>query len=389
MKKILYFAAVLFGLSIISCEKEPDPVPVPVTGITIDITSLALTEGETAILSASVVPDNADNKGISWSSSDESVASVSDGMVTALAPGSATITAMSDDGGKTATCSVTVSARVISVTGVSLDKTEVVLAEGDEITLTATVTPDDAANKNVVWSSDNEDVASVKDGMVTANKPGSAIITVKTEDGGFTATCAVSVPGISIKDDVYGIVEGETLQLEFDFFPSDMDVLWTSSDEDIATVSSSGLVTAKTKGDVLITAATLDGQHSDSCRINVREITSQIRLSCYSLDISGGYVNGDYLGPGVRISWAISNQSHTIVKVVGLSVLDGLSRTPVIYTIEPSFLDPGLGKYYTVTLEAEMYMPIVQFTFEANGKRYKVEYQYDGSVGGWYPAVPV
>ena len=81
----------------------------------------------------------------------------------------------------------------VSVTGVSLDKTSAELEVGGTLALTATVAPTDATNRNVSWKSDKEDVATVKDGTVTAVAAGSAVITVTTEDGGKTASCTVTV----------------------------------------------------------------------------------------------------------------------------------------------------------------------------------------------------
>ena len=168
---------------------------VSVTGVTLDKTSLTLTEGDSQTLVATIVPENATNKNVSWSSSDESVATVDQsGKVTALKAGSAIITVTTSDGGKIATCTVTVKEKVYPVTGVTLDKTSLTLTEGDSQTLVATIVPENATNKNVSWSSSDESVAAVnQSGKVTALKAGSAIITVTTFDGGKTATCTVTV----------------------------------------------------------------------------------------------------------------------------------------------------------------------------------------------------
>lgn len=198
----LHFSILLIlivGLLMNSCQKDsgtdPKPVPDPVrvTSVTLNTTSLVLTEGDTQEIVATVSPSNADNKKILWTTSSSSVASVQDGRVTAVKQGKATITATTDDGGKTATCAVEVIAKIVSVTGVSLDKTEIELTEDETANLNATVLPDNATNKNVVWSSDNETVAKVKDGKVTAVKAGTATITVKTDDGGKTANCKITV----------------------------------------------------------------------------------------------------------------------------------------------------------------------------------------------------
>jgi len=111
----------------------------------------------------------------------------------AVAPGTATITVTTVDGSKTATCAVTVSSRIIPVTGVVLDKTTATLGMGGTTTLVATVAPADATNANVAWTSSNPSAATVAGGVVTAVALGTTTITATTEDGSFTATCDVTV----------------------------------------------------------------------------------------------------------------------------------------------------------------------------------------------------
>lgn len=181
------------GLALTGCTEEP--APVAVSAITLDTNSLELQEGDSQNLTATISPSDADNTKVLWISSNSSVATVAEGVVTAVKAGKATITAKSDDGGKTATCEVTVVAKAILVESVSLDKTSLELKEGEEVSLTATVKPDNATNKNVTWSSSNETVASVIDGKVTALKSGETTITVTTEDGAKTAECKITVKG--------------------------------------------------------------------------------------------------------------------------------------------------------------------------------------------------
>ena len=162
-----------------------------VTGVTLDKNTLALFPGENDALTATVAPENATDKTVTWSSDNEKVATVNGGTVTAVAPGTANITATTTDGGFTATCAVTVNP--VPVTGVTLDKNTLALFTGESTTLTATVAPENATDKTVTWTSDNEKVAAVADGKVTAVASGTANITVTTTDGSFTATCAVTV----------------------------------------------------------------------------------------------------------------------------------------------------------------------------------------------------
>lgn len=182
-----------------------------VTGVSLNKTVLSLVEGNSDTLTATVTPTDATNKTVSWKSSDTGVATVSNGKVTAVSAGTATITATTSDGGYTASCVVKVTAvdTTVSATGVKLNKSAVSLEEGKTETLVATVSPSDATNKAVSWKSSDAGVVTVVNGKVTAISAGTAIITATTADGGYTAICTVTVtekivdenaPKITIKD---------------------------------------------------------------------------------------------------------------------------------------------------------------------------------------------
>ncbi len=169
-----------------------------VTGVSLDKTRLNLNVGVGATLTPTITPSNATDKSVTWESSAPGVATVdTNGKVTAVAEGTATITVTTADGGKTATCEVTVTPPAKTpVTSVTLDKTRLTLDVGGSDTLTATVKPDDATNKAVTWSTSNEKVATVNNGVVTAVGAGTATITAAASDGsGKTATCTVTVNG--------------------------------------------------------------------------------------------------------------------------------------------------------------------------------------------------
>ncbi len=189
---VIALAVLTIGL-LGSCKKE-DPT-VSVMGVTLDKTTMTLTEGDNAQLVATVKPDNATDKSVSWKSDKTDVTTVDqNGNVHAVAPGTATITVTTTDGSKTATCAVTVDAKVYPVESVSLDKTTLTLTEGDNAQLVATVKPDNATDKTVSWTSNNPVVAAVNSkGNVVAATPGEAIIYVITVDGAKTATCKVTV----------------------------------------------------------------------------------------------------------------------------------------------------------------------------------------------------
>lgn len=166
--------------------------PIPVTAIALNKGATTIAVGGTETLTVSYTPADANTgKGITWSSSDQSKAIVDNsGKVTGVAVGTATITATSE-GGKTATCDVTVQA--VAVMSVTLTPATANVQVNGTTSLTATVLPANATNKNVSWSSNNTAVATVSNGTVTGVTAGTAIITVTTVDGQKTATCSVTV----------------------------------------------------------------------------------------------------------------------------------------------------------------------------------------------------
>lgn len=167
---------------------------IPVTSVTLAPETLSIEEGKTAELTATISPANASDQQFSWDVKDTEIASVygytsETKTVTALKEGQTQITVTVD--GQTASCTVTVTPRTISVESITLNKTQLSLVKGATETLTATVLPTTATDKTVIWESSDTAVATVKDGIVTAVAAGNATITAKA--GEKTATCAVTV----------------------------------------------------------------------------------------------------------------------------------------------------------------------------------------------------
>ena len=247
---------------------------VDVTSVTLDKTTLALVEGEEATLTATVAPDNATDKTVTWSTSDASIATVADGKVTAVKGGQATITAKAGD--KSATCTVTVTKAEVPVKDITVEPTSLEMVEGDEATITATVTPADATNPTVSWSSSDESVATVDGGKVTAVKEGTATITAKAGDK--SATCAVTVAkkviavtGITLDKPTLSLTEGQEAQLTATVTPdnaTDKTVTWSSDKTAVATVDNTGKVKAVAEGTAVITAKA--GGKEATCTVTVK-----------------------------------------------------------------------------------------------------------------------
>ena len=267
-----------------SCTVQVTVPTVKVTGITLNKTTASVVKGKTVALTATVTPDTATDKTIKWTTSNKNVATVSpEGVVTAVAAGTAIITATAADGsGVKATCKITVTNPVIKVTKVTLNKTTASVVKGKTLTLTATVTPTNATNKNVTWKSSNTKIATVDgNGKVTAVAAGTAtIICTAKADKSKSATCkitvtnpAVKVTKLSMNKTSVDLLKGKTVQLKVTVTPSNATnkaVTWTSSNKKIATVTSNGLVKAVGTGTVTITAKAKDGSGKKvTCKINV------------------------------------------------------------------------------------------------------------------------
>ena len=287
----LLVAAVLLTTSFWSCSKDEEPVPEPtppvvsVTGVTLNKTSTSIQVGGTETLTATVSPKDAANKKVTWKSSNAAIASVdANGKFTGVKAGEATITVTTEDGGKTATCKVTVSDKEIKVTGVKLNKSETNLLVSGNETLTATVLPEDATNQNVTWKSDKPEIATVDaNGKVMAVKVGEATITVTTEDGGKTATCkvtvsetSVAVTGVTLNKTETSIFVGGSETLTATVAPADatnQKVTWKSSDAAVASVDANGKVTGVKAGEATITVTTEDGGKTATCKVTVKAAT--------------------------------------------------------------------------------------------------------------------
>ena len=270
---------------------------VAVSGVTLDKQNISLNAGESELLTETVAPPNASNKNVTWSSSNEAVATVVNGTVTGVSEGPAIVTVKTVDGNYTAMCSVTVSKVIttIPVSGVTLNKQNMTLTVGGSEQLTATIAPSNATNKNMTWSSSNAAVAVVSNGQVFGMSVGDAVITVKTEDGDKTATCLVTVSNIVDKIPVSGValnkqnmtlLIGGSEQLTETVAPPDAtnkNVTWSSSNEAVATVSG-GLVTGVSEGSATVTVKTADGDKTATCLVTVTKVGETIPVSGVTLD---------------------------------------------------------------------------------------------------------
>lgn len=256
----------------VKAKAEP---AVRVTSVTLNYSSYSLALGATFNLSSTVLPANATNRQVTWTSSNEKVATVSNGKVTAVGEGNTDIKAEAD--GKSATCTVTVKKEIVAVTDVVLDRTTLTLKVGAVQTVNATVKPSNATDGEVKWTSSNEKVATVSNGKITAVGDGTATVTATA--GGKSATCTVTVEkdkpatvpvkSVTLNKDSLELKVDETFTLKATVSPSnatDSEVEWTTDDKNVADVVD-GLVTAKVVGTTKIYATA--GGVTAECEVGV------------------------------------------------------------------------------------------------------------------------
>lgn len=252
------------------------------TSITLDKSMITMNVGDTKSLSATITPDDAPKKDVTWTSSDTNIVTVSNGVVTAKSPGTATVIAKTFNG-KTASCSITVQSDIVYPTSITLKADASTLEVGYTTRLLPVVYPSNATDSSVtIENSDQNVVIVTTDGeghyWMTGKAPGKATITAKTSNGK-TATFMVNVvnpkpTSIAPEHWSYQLSVGETTKVLPIIKPDNAQttVSWRSSDNSIATVDSSGTVTAVSEGNATITLTTDNGL-SENCSINVTKIS--------------------------------------------------------------------------------------------------------------------
>lgn len=282
--------------------------------------------GQTYQLAAVIKPDDATNRKLLWSSSNDKVAAVTQfGLVTAVNDGEAYIYARSEDGTALATCKIAVKT-YIEVTGVEItQQTHEFLAFGDTLNLVCNVFPSDATEPDVLWSSSNPSIATVdSNGMVVSIANGTTVITARTVHGDYHASCAVTVnvdTNVPMQDVNFDISEytfttfDENIVLTPVWEPADTTergLTWSSSDRSVATVDgATGVVTPKSNGTATIYAVADNRKKQAICKITV---DVDIPVEQVSLDESS--VTFDEKGKTYTLNYSISPKNATNKQVI-------------------------------------------------------------------------
>ena len=311
-------------------------VTVDKPGVTFSPTSKSIYLGDTFTITANV---KSGGQAVTWSSSNTSVATVdSNGKVTGKGAGTATITAKFTYAGTTysATCSVTVEKPSLSFSPTSKS-----VYVSDSFTINATVKP---SGQTVTWSSSNTSVATVdSSGKVTAKGTGSATITGKFtyNSSTYSATCSVNVqgkPGITLNKSSLSMYIGDTSTLTASVTPANSSVSWSSSKTSVATVSSSGKITAISNGTATITASfRYNGvTYSTTCSVTVTKPSITVKTQNTLTSENGVWLGDQYvymsksgnIPSGVSVVWKSSNTNVVTVDSSGhISTVNGGTAT--------------------------------------------------------------
>ena len=298
---------------------EAKKIAALVAGVSLSPENLSLQPGETAALTATVLPNTAVNRNVSWSSSDSSVASVDQsGNVTALRSGTAVITVTTEESGFTASATVTVGAGPITSMYFSTGGVNIPVGGNTDLAGLLTVEPEGASRDGLTWSSSDSSVASVSGGSVSGKKVGSATITV-TAPSGVSASITVQVGTyIPVTDlSISGpsiVAPKKSIQLQAVVEPIDATmrtVTWSSSDDRIATVDSAGRVTGVKEGTVRIKASLYDSVNGEFVAYYSVTVSrgGTIELATNEAEIT--------VGKRVYIEFSASNGENVVWTIIG------------------------------------------------------------------------
>ena len=288
------------------------------TDIILNYSTASIKMNQTLQLAAVVYPVETTDQTVTWSSSQPNVATVENGLVSPVSVGTTIITA--SNGNISATCEVTV--EPVLAEQVIIEESAVSVNAGSAVTLTASVYPDDVTDKTLTWISQNDEIATVADGVVTGVKPGTTVVTASS--GNVFASCTVTVlqPATSISLNVTSLEMkvGDIYDLIETVSPEDTTdaVVWKSSDESIAVVDQNGIITALKPGSVTITATC--GSVSAECVVSIND-NDFSALQDISTDNFDGYYRVSNL-QGVQV--LITKDSTAIGQLpAGIYIING------------------------------------------------------------------
>ncbi len=332
---------------------------VEVESIAISESNISLVVGETRRLEAIVLPNNATNKTVTWSSDNPTIVEVNNGVITAKKKGEARVVAKTDNG-KEASTMVTVSPKEIKIESMTINKSDIEIVEENSFTLSLTIKPKNNTEK-ITWTSSDTSVATVKHGVVTAVKTGTALITAKSTSGKM-AICDVTVKPkaiqankITLNKKSETLIVGGSVTLTVTFDPTNTEartLTWTSSDPTVASVSK-GVVKALKAGNTTITAKTSNGKTASATitvKAGVKVVIGTLNIGAYkcgtsSLTCQATYSNFANLIKGNKIDIIGMQEAHPQNTTNKIASSLGYNH----YYRQPAAADSTLSKYSFVS----------------------------------------
>lgn len=343
---------------------------VPVSSIALDETTKTMYTGQTARLGYTILPANASNAAVTWTSTNTSVATVDGtGLVTAKGVGSTVIILRSVDKGLAVYCTINVKK---VATGLKLDVSTLELEAGKSYTFKPTISPADSTDATITWESSDTKIAIVDaNGKVTGKAAGQTVIMAKLASGG-TAYCKVTVKqpvnGLILNYYEKTVYVGEKFSMTASVSPStatELGVKWESSNKKVATITEKGEVTALAGGVTIITATTVDGGYVASCVLTVREAVSKITLNYQTYYLGVGkfaYLEATVSTPNAtnqEVAWSSSNEDVVTVNQKGKITGHKVGHA----TITAMALD---GSEVEATCEVQVVIPASSVTVNYN-----------------------
>ena len=336
--------------------------------LSLNKSSLALVVGDHEQLIATITPQDecTEDNDITWTSSNNNVATVSNGIVNAVGQGSATITATTTGNGVTvATCTVNVSFNCNSgAVNVAISETEKTIYLSSNLTLTAEITTDNPCDEEIVWSSSDETVATVEDGVITPLKYGTTVIRATArQNANSYAECELTVEEKKVTDVVVTpqskmMFVGATQTMTAEIIPPDAEdkkITWSSSDETKATITDKGVVTALASGNVTITATATSGV-SDYYTLQISDIeVTNIVLNIEEVTLTIGdkqQVTVDFEPENATnkdLTWSSMDETKATVSADGLIEAVGEGITTILVSTKNN-----ITKVITVNIESEV-----------------------------------
>ncbi len=368
-------------------------VPIEASQITLSESALAMSVGDTHNLEYEILPDDTTDTSVTWSSSDNNIATVEDGVITAISEGVAQIKIESING-VSDICELSVSN--VDVESIALSALELTIEETETTQLFATITPSNATNCEVVWTSSDASVATVDEsGNIVGVKVGSTTITATTVDGGCSASCDVAVTEIKVKSVTLEwksikLAIGETYTLISTVSPynaANKNVSWSSSSSNIVSVDANGGLSALSQGSATIYARSEDGNSYASCYVEVDTIDKYLVLDACIGNFSIGATSIFQLNDRLYnpTSLPIEIDSFFFIKdlpfefATGYPGGDVISKGEYKYNLfeDNIYVSPTASVAWS-DFATEVARYSMRYYISCNGESYVIEQSYDG-----------